>query len=151
MSVDLSNSVIKVFRDENDKYYTFLTGNIFNMINGQTEGRFYSKRKIKFPDGNEVKNKAKIKVLDGFASPYKMRIKDGENGTKIISGELYYIKSFELIEDGIDEKQKPFVYNPRQPKATPQEQPQAKKVKLTKAEEKLNSFSFNDYSSVTPF
>lgn len=143
MSVDLSNSTIKVFRDENDKYYTFLTGTIFNLNTNEGEGKFYSKRKIKFADNKEVKNKSKIMVLDGFVSPYRFKITNEKGEVKYISGEMYYIRDFELIEDGIEEKQKPFVFS--------QTEPQAKKEKQSKTDEKLNSFSFNEYSDVTPF
>ena len=146
MSVDLSNSVIKVYRDVNDKYFTYLTGNIYNIEKKQTEGKFYSKRKIKFADNQEVKNKAKIKILDGFATPFKFKVKAEDKGMKYISGEMYYIRSFELLEDGVDEKQKILRYPQKQ-------KPQEQKVpeKKDKNAEKLNSFSFNEYSSVTPF
>lgn len=143
MSVDLSNSRIKVFRDEDDKYYTFLTGTIFNINTNESEGKFYSKRKIKFADNKEVKNKAIIKVLDGFVSPYRFKIKSESGEIRYVNGEMYYIRDFELIEDGIEEKQKPFVFS--------QKQPQTKKEKPNKTDEKLNSFSFNEYSDVTPF
>lgn len=140
MSVDLSNSTLKIFRDESDKYFTYLVGNIYNIESKQTEGKFYTKRKIKFANNDDVKNKSKIKVLDGFASPYRFKAKNEDGSYKHINGEMYYIRSFELIEDGVDEKQKPFA--PRQPKT------QAKKVSN---EDKLNPFSFNEYSGVTPF
>ena len=142
MSVDLSNSTLKVFRDEEDNYYTFLTGTIFNTDTKENEGKFYSKRKIKFADG-EVKNKSKIKVLDGFASPYRLKIKNESGIFTYVNGEMYYIRKFELLEDGIEEKQKVFKF--------PQGQPQAKKEKTSKADEKLNSFSFNEYSDIPPF
>lgn len=142
MSVDLSNSTLKVFRDEEDNYYTFLTGTIFNTSSKESEGKFYSKRKIKFADG-EVKNKSKIKVLDGFASPYRLKIKNESGFYSYVNGEMYYIRKFEVLEDGIDEKQKVFKFS--------QTQPQAKKEKPNKTEEKLNSFSFNEYGGVTPF
>ena len=140
MSVDLSNSTLKIFRDESDRYFTYLTGNVYNIEARATEGKFYTKRKIKFADNNDVKNKSKIKVLDGFASPYRFKAKNDDGTYKYINGEMYYIRSFELIEDGIDEKQK--LYDPSKRKS------QAKKVS---GNDKLNSFSFNEYSGVTPF
>lgn len=146
MSVDLSNSTLKVFRDEEDNYYTFLTGTIFNTDTKESEGKFYSKRKIKFADG-EVKNKSKIKVLDGFASPYRLKIKNESGIYTYSNGEMYYIRKFELLEDGIEEKQKAFKFSQKQS----QGQPQAKKEITSKADEKLSSFSFNEYSDIPPF
>lgn len=141
MSVDLSNSVIKVLRDEQDRFFTYLTGNVYNIETKETEGKFYSKRKISFADNKQVKNKTKIKIIDGFASPYRLKLKSENNTFTFINGEMYYIKDFEILEDGVDEKQKIFVKEPKQ-------KPQAKK---DKNEEKLNSFSFNEYDGVTPF
>lgn len=143
MSVSLSNSEIKVFRDENDKYFTYLTGNVYNLESKESEGKFYTMRKIRFMNGKEVKNKSKIKVIDGFISPYKFKVKNEDGTSKNISGEVFFIKDFELIEDGIDEKQRPYKYNPKGN--------QLKAKKVSTDDKKLNSFSFNEYSSVTPF
>lgn len=143
MSIQLDNSVIKVLRDEDDNYFTYLVGNVFNTHTNQTEGKFYLKRKIKLANNQEVKNKSKIKILNGFVSPYKIKVKDENNQYSYINGEIYYIKDFQLIEDGISEKQRPFRKITNQ-----QEQPRAKEDKNA---QKLNSFSFNEYNDVTPF
>lgn len=140
MSVQLNGSTIKVFRDEEDKYFTYLSGNIYNMITRETEGKFYCKRKIKFLNNQDVKNKSKIKIIDGFLAPYKIKVKDENNKYANLNGEVYYIKEFELIEDGILEKQKVIQSYNKQSKAP-----------IDKNTEKLNSFSFNEYGNVTPF
>lgn len=140
MSVQLNGSTIKVFRDEEDKYFTYLSGNIYNMITRETEGKFYCKRKIKFLNNQEVKNKSKIKIIDGFLAPYRIKVKDENNKYANLNGEVYYIKEFELIEDGILEKQKVMQSYNKQSKAP-----------IDKNTEKLNSFSFNEYGNVTPF
>ena len=140
MSVQLNGSTIKVFRDEEDKYFTYLSGNIYNMITRETEGKFYCKRKIKFLNNQVVKNKSKIKIIDGFLAPYRIKVKDENNKYANLNGEVYYIKEFELIEDGILEKQKVMQPYNKQSKAP-----------IDKNTEKLNSFSFNEYGNVTPF
>lgn len=140
MSVQLNGSTIKVFRDEEDKYFTYLSGNIYNMITRETEEKFYCKRKIKFLNNQDVKNKSKIKIIDGFLAPYKIKVKDENNKYANLNGEVYYIKEFELIEDGILEKQKVIQSYNKQSKAP-----------IDKNTEKLNSFSFNEYGNVTPF
>lgn len=150
MSVSLSNSELKIFRDENDKYFTYLTGSIYNLESKENEGKFYTMRKIRFVSGKEVRNKSKIKVIDGFISPYKFKIKDENGNTKHLNGEIFFIKDFELVEDGVEEKQKPINYSKKN------NQSEAKKVsakepKVSSDEKKLNSFSFNEYSNVTPF
>lgn len=141
MSIDISNSEFRVFRDETDNYFTYLSGNIYNTITKETEEKFYSKRKIRFADNQSVKNKSKIKVVNGFATPFKLKYKGEDGRYAWTTGEMYYIREFELLENGIDEKQKIYKkYNKNQ------EKPQ-----IDKKTEKLNSFSFNEYGGVTPF
>lgn len=145
MSISLNGSEIKVFRDENDKYYTYLTGNIFNLDTNQQETKFYTKRKIKLSEGQEVKNKSKIKVLEGHILPYRFKKKNESGVMTFHNGEMFFITSFEVIEDGILEKQKPFVFKKeKQEKKEPQ-------PKESKEQKQMNSFSFNEYSGVTPF
>lgn len=141
MGVNLINSEIRVLRDENDKYFTYLVGNVYNVEKKESEGKFYTKRKIKFANNDDVKNKSKIRITDGFASPYRLKVKDEGGKYKYVNGEMYYIRSFELLEDGVLEKQKP--YNPSNRRV------QAKKVSTN--QQKLNSFSFNQYNGVTPY
>lgn len=145
--INISNSIMKVFRDEQDKYFTFLSGEIFNVEKKEPETKFYTKRKIRFANGLEVKNKSKIEVIEGYVMPYKYKIVGEDGEYKAISGEVFYIKSFNLLEDGIDERQKPFKLREPKPK---KEKPQ-KTEKIDKNEAKLNSFSFNEYGNVTPF
>lgn len=141
MSIDISNSEFRVFRDETDNYFTYLSGNIYNIITKETEEKFYSKRKIRFADNQIVKNKSKIKVIDGFTMPFKLKYKDESGKYAWTSGETYYIRKFELLEDGIDEKQKIYKkYNKN-----------LNKPQIDKKTEKLNFFSFNEYGGVTPF
>lgn len=142
MSVNLTNSILNVYRDEKDNYFTYLSGYVFNVERKEKENKFYTKRKIKFANGKEVKNKSKIKIIDGFASPYKLKFKNDKGEITLYNGEMYYITDFELIEDGIDEKQK--IFNRQNQAKKPQEN-------ISKTDSKLNSFSFNEYSGVTPF
>lgn len=141
MSVNLTNSIMNIYRDEADNFFTYIGGYVFNMKTKERENKFYLKRKIKFMNGKDVRNKSKIKVIDGFMSPSKIKYKNDEGRYEMCTIETYFINDFELLEDGIDEKQK--VFQPRKDKE--------KAPKQDKNEDKLNSFSFNDYSGVTPF
>lgn len=144
MSIQLNNSLIKVYRNEDDTYFTFLSGNEYDTETKTAGRKFYSKRKIKFLGGQEVKNKSKIKVIDGFISPYKYRVKNEKNIYSYVTGEVFYIKEFQLVEDGVREKQKLF-------NGFNQPQRQYMNRQVNKQAEKLNPFSFNEYGDVTPF
>lgn len=138
MGISIIGSTIKVYRDENDKYYTYLSGTVFNLETREMEDRCLVKRKIRFYNDLEVLNKTKIYVRDGFLSPQKFKIKEGDD-YKIINAEVFYIKEFDVIEEGIEEKQKVKEYKPKS------------QTKEEKTAEKLNNFAFNQYGNVTPF
>lgn len=143
MAIVLNNSIIKIFRDEEDNYFTYLSGNTLNAETRETEGKFYIRRKIKFSDNQEVKNKSRIKIIDGFLSPYRLKVRNERGEYTYVSGEIYHIKEFVLVEDGILEKQKIFK-NPN--KSHEQFNP-----RTNKQSKELNPFSFNEYGDVTPF
>jgi hypothetical protein len=121
-----------------------MSGNIFNLDTNESEGKFYVKRNVKFADKTvDIKNKSVIRVVDGFIAPYRCKYKNESGIYTYVSGETFYIRDFTILEEGIDEKQKPFNFSQKK-----SNQFEAKKVS---GSDKLNSFSYNEYSDVTPF
>ena len=68
---------------------------------------------VGFRKGIEVKNKTRIKVLDGFLTHIRFETEElNENGNPIIKRiPKLMIMSFETIEEGIDENEKVRTYN----------------------------------------
>lgn len=68
---------------------------------------------VGFRKGVEVKNKSRIKVLDGFLTHIRFETEElNENGNPINKRiPKIMIMDFEIVEDGIDENEKVRVYN----------------------------------------
>lgn len=109
----------KVFRDENDKYFTYIKGNY--LIDDGSQKSFFIRKKVRFPNGTEILNKSTIQIKEGWISTY--RFETEENGEKkVIYGDYYFIKEFDLIEIGTQEKQKPQVFKKKEEKDSSQTQ-----------------------------
>lgn len=87
---------VKVFKDENGKYFTFIKGNYLDE-NG-LDKNFFIRKKILIPKDKNLKNKSLIEIKNGWVSEYRFKTDEDE----IVYGESYYIKEWDLIQDGID-------------------------------------------------
>lgn len=93
-----------IYRDESDRYYVYLMG---NTINEESKARLFYRKKVQFKKGVDIKNKSKIAIKDAFLSPYRFEIEDEKTKAKnVIKGDKIIILDFEVVEEGIDEKQK---------------------------------------------
>lgn len=109
MSISIGNegSILTIYRDEQGKYKTYIKGTE-TQEDGEVKDIFMSK-KVQFKKGIEVKNKSKIEVIKGWSSCYRIKIdeltEEGKPEYKYF--DKYFISEFELLEEGVDEPQKP--------------------------------------------
>lgn len=68
---------------------------------------------VGFRKGIEIKNKSRIKVLDGFLTHIRFETKELNEEGKPINKRIpkIMIMDFEIVEDGIDENEKVRTYN----------------------------------------
>lgn len=109
MSINIGKetSIITVYKDDKGKYKIYLKGTE-TKENGDIEDIFMVK-KVQFKKGVEVKNRTKIEVLKGWTSCYRIKTDElNEQGKpKYKYLDKYFISEFNLLEEGVDEPQKP--------------------------------------------
>lgn len=109
MSINIGNdkSVLTIYKDEQGRYKTYIKG-----TEVQEDGSIqdiYMSKKVQFKKGVEVKNKSKIEVIKGWTSCYRIKTDElNEQGKpKYKYFDKYFISEFNLLEEGVDEPQKP--------------------------------------------
>ena len=109
MSINIGNeaSILTIYRDEQSKYKTYIKGTE-TQEDGEVKDIFMSK-KVQFKKGVEVKNKSKIEVIKGWDSCYRIKTDEltEEGKPKYKYFDKYFISEFNLLEEGVDEPQKP--------------------------------------------
>lgn len=93
---------------------------------------FYSK-KVRFKKDIKPKHKTKIKINNGFISPYRFLTTDEAGEEKYIYGDSLFVLDFEILEEGTDEE------------------PQPREYKKKEDNEDGFSISFDDDSDSLPF
>ena len=109
MSINIGNdkSVLTIYKDEQGRYKIYIKG-----TEVQEDGSIqdiYMSKKVQFKKGVEVKNKSKIEVLKGWSSCYRIKTDElNEQGNpKYKYFDKYFISEFNLLEEGVDEPQRP--------------------------------------------
>lgn len=109
MSINIGNekSILIIYKDEQGKYKTYIRG-----TETQEDGSIkdiYMSKKVQFKKGIEVKNKSKIEVVKGWSSCYRIKTDEltEEGKPKYKYFDKYFISEFNLLEEGVDEPQKP--------------------------------------------
>ena len=109
MSINIGQETSKltIYRDENGRYKIYIKGTEIQE-NGEAKDIYMSK-KVQFKKGIEVKNRSKIEVVEGWAKCYRIQTdeltEDGKPKYKYF--DKYFISEFNLLEEGVDEPQKP--------------------------------------------
>ncbi len=109
MSINIGNdkSTLTIYKDEQGKFKTYIKG-----TETQEDGSIkdiYMSKKVQFKKGIEVKNKSKIEVVKGWSSCYRIKTDEltEEGKPKYKYFDKYFISEFNLLEEGVDEPQKP--------------------------------------------
>ena len=109
MSINIGNegSILIIYKDEQGKYKAYIKG-----TEVQEDGSvkdIYMSKKVQFKKGVEVKNKSKIEVVKGWSSCYRIKTDEltEEGKPKYKYFDKYFISEFNLLEEGVDEPQKP--------------------------------------------
>lgn len=109
MSINIGNegSILTIYKDEQGKYKIYIKG-----TEVQEDGNvkdIYMSKKVQFKKGVEVKNKSKIEVIKGWSSCYRIKTDEltEEGKPKYKYFDKYFISEFNLLEEGVDEPQKP--------------------------------------------
>lgn len=109
MSINIGNegSILTIYKDEQGKYKIYIKG-----TEVQEDGSIqdiYMSKKVQFKKGVEVKNKSKIEVIKGWSSCYRIKTDEltEEGKPKYKYFDKYFISEFNLLEEGVDEPQKP--------------------------------------------
>lgn len=109
MSINIGNdkSTLTIYKDEQGKFKTYIKG-----TETQEDGNIkdiYMSKKVQFKKGIEVKNKSKIEVVKGWSSCYRIKTDEltEEGKPKYKYFDKYFISEFNLLEEGVDEPQKP--------------------------------------------
>ena len=109
MSINIGNdrSILTIYKDEQGKYKAYIKG-----TEVQEDGSvkdIYMSKKVQFKKGVEVKNKSKIEVIKGWSSCYRIKTDEltEEGKPKYKYFDKYFISEFNLLEEGVDEPQKP--------------------------------------------
>ena len=109
MSINIGNETSKltIYKDEQGRYKTYIKGTE-TQEDGEVKDIFMSK-KVQFKKGIEVKNRSKIEVIKGWTNCYRIKTdeltEDGKPTYKYF--DKYFISEFNLLEEGVDEPQKP--------------------------------------------
>ena len=74
---------------------------------------FYSK-KVRFKKDIKPKHKTKIKINNGFISPYRFLTTDETGEEKYIYGDSLFVLDFEILEEGTDEEPQPREYKKKE-------------------------------------
>ena len=109
MSINIGNdkSILTIYKDEQGKYKTYIKGTE-TQEDGEVKDIFMSK-KVQFKKGIEVKNKSKIEVIRGWSNCYRIKTDEliEQGKPKYLYFDKYFISEFNLLEEGVDEPQKP--------------------------------------------
>lgn len=109
MSINIGNETSKltIYKDEQGRYKTYIKGTE-TQEDGEVKDIFMSK-KVQFKKGVEVKNRSKIEVIKGWTSCYRIKTDEPneEGKPKYKYFDKYFISEFNLLEEGVDEPQKP--------------------------------------------
>lgn len=109
MSINIGNdkSILTIYKDEQGRYKTYIKGTE-TQETGEVKDIYMSK-KVQFKKGVEVKNKSKIEVVKGWTNCYRIKIDEltEEGKPKYKYFDKYFISEFNLLEEGVDEPQKP--------------------------------------------
>lgn len=109
MSINIGNegSILTIYKDEQGRYKIYIKGTD-TQENGEEKDIFMSK-KIQFKKGVELKNRSKIEVIKGWTSCYRIQTDEitEEGKPKYKYFDKYFISEFNLLEEGVDEPQKP--------------------------------------------
>ena len=109
MSVNIGNdkSVLTIYKDEQGRYKIYIKGTEVQE-NGSIQDIYMSK-KVQFKKGVEVKNRSKIEVIKGWSSCYRIKTDEltEEGKPKYKYFDKYFISEFNLLEEGVNEPQKP--------------------------------------------
>lgn len=102
-----NKSILTIYKDEQGKYKTYIKG-----TEVQEDGSIkdiYMSKKVQFKKGIELKNKSKIEVIKGWSSCYRIKTDEltEEGKPKYKYFDKYFISEFNLLEEGVDEPQKP--------------------------------------------
>ena len=112
MSISIKDCEMNIRRDERKVYKTVTTQKYVDEATGEEKTDFMNIL-VGFRKGVEVKNKSRIKVVDGFLTHIRFETEElNENGNPIIKRiPKLMIMEFEIIEEGIDEDEQVRTYN----------------------------------------
>ena len=109
MSINIGNesSKLTIYKDDKGRYKTYIKGTE-TKENGEVQDVFMAK-KVQFKNGVEVKNRSKIEVTKGWLNCYRIKMDEltEEGKPKYRYHDKYFISEFNLLEEGVDEPQKP--------------------------------------------
>lgn len=109
MSINIGNdkSILTIYKDEQGRCKIYIKGTE-TQEDGEVKDIFMSK-KVQFKKGVEVKNRSKIEVIKGWTSCYRIKTDElnEEGKPKYKYFDKYFISEFNLLEEGVDEPQKP--------------------------------------------
>ena len=109
MSINIRNesSKLTIYKDDKGRYKTYIKGTE-TKENGEVQDVFMAK-KVQFKNGVEVKNRSKIEVTKGWLNCYRIKMDEltEEGKPKYRYHDKYFISEFNLLEEGVDEPQKP--------------------------------------------
>lgn len=109
MSINIgsNSSILTIYKDEQGRYKTYIKGTE-TQEDGEVKDIFTSK-KVQFRKGVEVKNRSKIEVTKGWINCYRIKTDEltEEGKPKYKYFDKYFISEFNLLEEGVDEPQKP--------------------------------------------
>lgn len=109
MSINIgnNNSILTIYKDEQGKYKTYIKGTELQEDGSVKD--IYMSKKIQFRKGVEVKNKSKVEVTKGWSNCYRVKTDQltEEGKPKYKYFDKYFISEFNLLEEGVDEPQKP--------------------------------------------
>jgi len=103
MGWNTTNEKATILKDDKGKYKTSISTKVIQE-NGE-EKTVFMRISVGFRKGVEVKNKTKIKVIDGFLSFYPIQTDETyENGQPVYKKiPKIMIMDFEVLEEGVDE------------------------------------------------
>lgn len=106
MSISIKDCEINIRKDERGVYKTVTSQNYIDTETGE-EKKDFMNIFVGFRKGIEVKNKARIKILDGFLTHIRFETDEiNENGNPVIKRfPKLMVMSFETVEEGIDENE----------------------------------------------
>ena len=109
MSINIGKegSKLTIYKDEQGRYKIYIKGTETNE-DGEVQDIFMAK-KVQFKKGINLKNRSVIEVTKGWVSCYRIKTDElaEEGKPKYKYFDKYFISEFNLLEEGVDEPQKP--------------------------------------------